>query len=41
MEYLPTTTFTYKQLSEWKNKELIEQILELQESINNYIDYQD
>tara|TARA_S200002703_G_scaffold47624_1_gene41199 strand:- start:82 stop:246 length:165 start_codon:yes stop_codon:yes gene_type:complete len=40
MEYLPTTSFTYEQLSEWKERELIEQILELQNAINNYIDYE-
>jgi hypothetical protein len=41
MEYLPTTSFTYEQLSEWKEGELIEQILELQEAINKYIDHED
>ena len=40
MEYLPTTSFTYEQLSEWKEGELIEQILELQEAINKYIDHE-
>ena len=40
MEYLPTTSFTYQQLSEWKEGELIEQILELQEAINKYIDHE-
>jgi len=41
LRYCSTSSFTYEQLSEWKERELIEQILELQNTINNYIDYED
>ena len=41
MEYLPTTNFSDKKLQKLTKKELIEIILEVQESINSYIDYED